>query len=205
MRGLFRLSDRIFYPLVFVAACTLVWLALRSPANTLPTGAVSGADTDYRVIRVAGADLNRFEAGSEAEGQLRRGSTDFTLLIQANTEAFPAAPDAGPHFRLASDLETAFSGRRIRITVRARSSETNGASALEINYLAGPEGRSGWRKFDLGPDFSNYTFDFMVPEAEAEQGFDFIGVRPVIGSKTNRIEIESLTLINLSLWHQTIR
>lgn len=183
----------------------LVGLALRTPGNNLPTGSVSGADTDYRIIRVDGDDLYRFDAGEDAVRYLSGSETRTTLLIRATGEEFPGSPDAGPHFRLAPDLETAFSGRQVRVNVRARSPGVDGADALEVAYMAGPEGRTRWQRFELTEQFSNFAFNFNVPVAEFNQGFDFIGIRPVIGSGGASIEIESLTLVNLSLWRQAAR
>ncbi|MEM9670227.1 MAG: hypothetical protein AAF950_14995 [Pseudomonadota bacterium] len=199
------MKDYIFFPLVLCTALGLVFAAAWSPDDALPTGSVSGADTDYRIIRVDGLDLNRFQAGKDAEQYLARDGEDATLFVRAKGEDFPGAPDAGPHFRLASDLETAFSGRKVRINVRARSANADGAEAIEIAYMAGPEGRTRWQKFDLSDRFSNYAFNFDVPKAEFSQGFDFIGIRPVVSPAGNAIEIESLTLVNLSLWRQAAR
>jgi len=191
--------------MVVCLAVLLVGLALRRPANDLPTGSVSGADTDYRIIRVDGEDLNRFDAGEDAVRILGQSDARTTLLVRATGEDFPGSPDAGPHFRLASDLETAFSGRQVRVNVRARMAEQDGSEALEISYMAGPEGRTRWQRFDLTDRFSNYAFNFDVPEAEFDQGFDFVGIRPVISPGGTSIEIESLTLVNLSLWRQASR
>ncbi|MEM7662280.1 MAG: hypothetical protein AAF292_08510 [Pseudomonadota bacterium] len=196
------MKDYIFFPLVFCLAVLLVGLALQTSGDSLPTGSVSGADTDYRIIRVDGLDLNRFDAGEDAVRLLARSDTGIVLQVRATGEDFPGSPDAGPHFRLAADLETAFSGRPVRVNVRARSPDIDGAEALEIAYMAGPEGRTRWQRFELTERFSNYAFNFNVPEAQFSQGFDFIGIRPVISDAGTSIEIESLTLVNLSLWRQ---
>ena len=196
----------MFFPLAFVLAAALVWLAFQIPQRQLRTGAVSGANTDYRVIRVAGDDLYRFVPGEEAERVLARSEGgDTVLLVRATGDEFPASPDVGPHFRLAADLETAFSGQPVRVNVRARSALAQGADAIEVSYMAGPEGRTRWQRFEIGSEFSNYSFDVNVPKAEADQGFDFVGIRPVISTDGKAIEIESLTLVNLSLWRQAAR
>lgn len=196
------MKDYIFFPMILCLAVLLVGLALRTSGDDLPTGSVSGANTNYRVIRVDGEDLNRFDAGEEAVRFLRRSESDPVLVVRATADEFPGSPDAGPHFRLAADLQTAFSGRQVRVNIRARSAEVDGAKALEIAYMAGPEGRTRWQRFNLNDKFSNYAFNFNVPVAQFEQGFDFVGIRPVINPGETSIEIESLTLVNLSLWRQ---
>ncbi len=196
------MNDRTFFPLALLLAAGLVWLALREPGRSLPDGSVSGAGSDYRVIRVAGPDLNRFEAGPEARSDVSQGEDGFILTVSATGPSFADAPDRGPHFRLAPDIETAFAGRLIRVNLRARSAGTGGAAAFEMAYSTGPEGRSQWQRFDLTPQFANYAFDFQVPEAKAEQGVDFVGIRPVASPGAGAVEIESLMLVNLTLWRQ---
>ena len=194
------LTDTVFFPLAGLLAIVMVSLAMRQPSNPLPTGSISGADTDYRIVRVSGLDLNRFVAGEYSDYAIVPTDSGPALRISPATDFFPDNPDKGPHFRLAPDLETVFSGRDLRINVRARATETNGAAHFEVNYFAGPEGQSGWQKFALQPDFKNYSFEFTAPLANQDLGVDFLGIRPVIDSEGAGLEVESLTFINLHLW-----
>lgn len=178
----------------------MVTFAMRQSGSALPTGSISGADTDYRIIRVSGVDLNRFIPSNYAQYAIIASGSGPILRVSPAQDFFPKNPDSGPHFRLAPDLETVFSGRELRISVRARSPEQNGAPAIEINYSAGPEGQSGWHRFPLEPNFRNYSFEFTVPPANQDQGVDFLGIRPVGNGTDTHVEIESLTLVNLHLW-----
>lgn len=197
------MNDRIFFPLALLVAISLVWLAIWEPGAALPDGSVSGAATDYRVIRVAGPDLNRFEAGPAARKRVSQGADGLVLTVSATDASFARDPEGGPHFRLAPDIEAAFSGRLVRVNVRARSAGSAGATAFEMAYSTGPEGRSRWQRFDLTPSFANYAFDYEVPAGQAGLGVDFIGIRPVPSPDATSIEIESLMLVNLTLWRQT--
>ena len=194
------MTDTVFFPLAALLAIVMVSLAIRQPSGALPTGSVSGADTDYRFVRVSGLDLNRFIAGEYSDYAIVPTDAGPALRISPKADFFPDNADGGPHFRLAPDLETVFSGKDLRINIRARASETNGAAYFEANYFAGPEGQSGWQKFALQTDFKNYSFEFTAPLAEQDQGVDFLGIRPVIGDKGATMEVESLTFINLHLW-----
>ncbi len=194
------MTDTIFFPLAGLIAIAMVSLAMRQSGGALPTGSVSGADTDYRIIRVAGVELNRFVPSDYTDYAIVSTDSGPVLRITPTQDFFPANPDSGPHFRLAPDLETVFSGRELRISVRVRSTAQDGATQFELNYFAGPEGQSGWRRFQLGPNFQNFSFEFTVPTANQDQGVDFLGIRPVIDGKGAGIEIESLTFVNLHLW-----
>jgi len=197
------LTDTVFFPLAALVAAVMVALAIRQPSGALPTGSISGADTDYRVIRVSGINLNRFVGSEYTDLALVPTGSGPALRIHPALDFFPGNPDSGPHFRLAPDLEAQFSNRDVRISVRARSTEEKGASHFEVNYASGPEGESGWKRFALQPTFRNYSFDFKVPEATQDLGVDFLGIRPVIDAKGAGMEIESLTFVNLQLWRQS--
>lgn len=195
-----QLTDTLFFPLAALLAITMVSLSLRQPSGALPTGSISGADTNYRIIRVSGVNLNRFIASEHADYAIVPTDSGPALRVTSTGDYFPTNPDSGPHFRLAPDLETVFSGKELRISVRARSTAQNGASGFEVNYFSGPEGQSGWQRFTLQPVFKNYSFNFIVPLANQDQGVDFFGVRPVIDAIGAGIEIESITFVNLQLW-----
>ena len=194
------MSDTVFFPVAAMVAIAMVSLAMRQPSGALPTGSVSGADTNYRIIRVSGVNLNRFVSSEYSEYAIVPTESGPALRIFPTGDFFPANPDSGPHFRLAPDLETVFSGKDLRISIRARTTAEDGAASFEFNYFAGPEGQSGWQRFALQPEFRNFSFEFTVPLANQDQGVDFLGIRPVIGDRGSGIEIESLTFVNLQLW-----
>ena len=194
------MTDAIFFPLAGLIAIVMVSLAMGQSGGALPTGSVSGANTDYRIIRVSGLDLNRFVQSDYSEYAIIPTEVGPILRISPTQGFFPANPDKGPHFRLAPDLETVFSGQDLRISVRARAPAMDGAAQFEINYFSGPEGHSGWRRFELQPHFKNFSFEFTVPKANQDLGVDFLGIRPVIDGEGGGLEIESLTFVNLRLW-----
>ena len=172
--------------------------------DELPKGSISGANTDYTVITVEGEQLNRLIKQDEIETTLTTTETGTTLIVRPVDALFPNAADAGPHFRLAPDIEVAFSAQSLLITLRARATPQNGAPGVEMNYLAGPEGQSGWQRFELGPDFQDYSFVYKTPEASQDRGVDFLGIRPVVEGQASGIEIESLSFQNLAHMGTTI-
>jgi hypothetical protein len=187
--------DRLFFPLMLLFILGMVWAATWRDKEACPTGSVSAANTDYRTIKVSGMQLNRFISGETIDKAPCKASIPYRLGLRARTADFPADADIGPHFRIAPDIEVAFSGKPIRIVVRARTAKTNGAEGFELNYLTGPEGQSGWQYFALTDTFADYTLSYNVPEAGQEQGVDFLGLHPVAEAQFSEMEIESITFL----------
>lgn len=192
------MNDRVFFPLVLLVSILLVWLSMQTFGDELPKGSISGANTDYTRITVEGPQLNRLIKQEEIETTLTTTPTGTVLTVRPVDAFFPSAADAGPHFRLAPDIEVAFSAQPLLITLRARAAPENGAPSVEMNYLAGPEGQSGWQRFELGPEFQDYSFTYKTPVASQDRGVDFLGIRPVVDGEASGIEIESLSFQNLA-------
>lgn len=187
------MRDHIFFPLVLVLVLALVGLAIMPGIGRLPTGAVAGDGFNYERVTITGTYLNKIIAGGDAATLLVREGRDYFLRIEAKAGALSDAPELGPHFRLAADLEKQFAGRRIRVSVRARPAEQRGAEAIMVNYSAGRVGESGWRTFDLQRDFSELSFEYEVPPVVGEQGVDYLAIRPVVPDKSRAILVEQVT------------
>ena len=193
------MSDRLFFPIILAVAAVMVYLALQPDADCAPTGPVGGADTDYSEVRVEQCNLRRIIAGSSADIELIGDEGQRYLSIESGSGPLQDGPEFGPHFRLASDLETQFAGFTVRVTIRARPAPDRGAMAFEANYSAGKAGQSGWKSFDLQPDWQDYVFEVRVPRASG-QGVDYLGIRPIVPDKTRRIEIKSISFRRLARW-----
>ncbi|MFN4225206.1 MAG: hypothetical protein ACK4HR_02735 [Hyphomonas sp.] len=189
------MRDRLFFPLAGLLVLLMVGLAVQPGIGRLPTGSVAGDGTNYDRIVIEGAYLNKVIAGGDARTRLlRTPDRSYLLDISAEAGALMDAPELGPHFRLAPDLEVQFSGRKIRITVRARPAPDQGATQMRVNYSAGRVGESGWKQFDLQPDFTDFSFEYDVPVAQGEQGVDYIAVRPVVPEKRRAILVQRIVL-----------
>lgn len=192
------MRDRIFFPLAGLLVILMVFVALQPGISRLPTGAVAGDGVNYDRIVIEGRYLNKVIAGGDARtGLLRTPERGYLLQIEAEALALAAAPELGPHFRLAPDLEVQFSGRKIRVTVRARPAGDKGAMEMQANYSAGRVGESGWQKFALQPGFTDFAFEYDVPVATGEQGVDYLAVRPVVPEKERGVVIERITIDRL--------
>jgi len=195
------MRDRFFFPAALVLVAIMVFLAIRPGIGALPTGPVTGDGANYDRITIEGDYLHKVFAGGNARTELTKGPNGVSLLlISADTGALRDEPELGPHFRLAADIETQFSGMTIRVTVRARPTDDRGAMQIAVNYSAGRVGESGWEVFDLKPEFSDFTFDYDVPRIEGDQAVDYIGIRPVVPDKTRALLVERITFERIGSW-----
>ena len=100
------MKDRLFFPLALVLAAGMVMLALAPGFGRLPEGAVAGNGRDYSRITIEGPYLNKVIAGGDATTRLQKGPDGYALYIEADAGVLNDAPELGPHFRLAGDIET---------------------------------------------------------------------------------------------------
>ena len=195
------MKDRIFFPLALLVAAGMVGIAIMPGVGRLPSGAVTGDGQNYNEITVSGAYLNKVVAGGDATTRLIDGPKGRKqLYIEVDADTLERAPELGPHFRLAADMEVQFSGFTVRCTVRARPADTRGALQMEANYSAGRVGDSGWQVFDLQREFQDYSFEYDVPVIEGEQGVDYLGIRPVVPDKSRALIVESVKFERLGRW-----
>ena len=195
------MKDRIFFPLALLLAAGMVGLAILPGVGRLPSGAVTGDGQNYDEITVTGDYLNKIIAGGDATTRLIDGPGGRKqLYIEAEAGMLDAAPELGPHFRLAADMEVQFSGFTVRCTVRARPADTRGALQIEANYSAGRVGESGWQVFDLQRDLQEFSFEYDVPLAEGDQGVDYFGIRPVVPEKSRAVIVDEVKFQRLGRW-----
>lgn len=192
------MRDRIFFSLAGLLVIFMIFAAVQPGIGRLPTGALAGDGVNYDRIVIEGEYLNKMIAGGDADVDLlRTPEGGYALQISAAVDALRDAPELGPHFRLAPDIEVQFAGRRIRVTARVRPAQARGATQVQLNYSAGRAGESGWRMFALQPGFSDLTFEYDVPPQTGEQGVDYLALRPVVPEKQRAVLVERITLERL--------
>lgn len=197
------MRDLIFFPLAGLLAIMMLGIALLPGVGALPTGTVAGDGQNYDRIIVRNRYLNKVYAGGDAVTKLQSAKGGLRqLYIEAQQGKLNDSPELGPHFRLAGDLETQFSGMKIRCTVRARPADDKGARQIALNYSAGRSGESGWKIFELKPGFADYSFEYKVPVAVGDQGIDYFAIRPVVPEKTRALIVESVTFERLGRWEE---
>lgn len=194
------MKDTVFYPLIGILVVAMVISALYLGWQQPKCGPFGGADgpEDYSLIILKGGDLCRMEAQLGYDLVLE----DETLTIRAEPEASFADPRQNAHFRLGPDLETVFSGHRLRISFTVKPTNAAGAEAFEFNYSAGKAGNTGWTRFDLKPEWDTYTAEIDVPRKLLENNvaLDYLSVRPVVPEKARAIELREIRFRRLGQW-----
>ena len=194
------LGDRLFYPIAMLVTGLTIFLAIRPALGALPTGPVSVGDLQYDRIVVDGIQLNRIEAGGDANITLVGSGENTRIQVETVAGTLSDDPRLGPHFRLAADLERQFSGFTMTITVRAKPGEAPGATQMKVNYSTGRDGESDWQIFDLKPEFDDHSFRYDVPLKSGANGLDYLAIRPVTPEKTRNLLIERVTFERGKRW-----
>ncbi len=196
------MKDYLFFPLAAIIAAGLIAFAALPGRDRQACGSVSGAGTSYAIIELTAADMCRLEAAGQARlNLLGLEGAPTAMRISAGAGMLGDRPDRNPHFRLAADLEQAFSGFRVRTTIEARPADEGGALALEANYSEGAKGNSGWQRFDLKPGWNTYSFEWDVPARTRteDQGVDYLALRPYVPEKTRAVDVRAVTFERVAL------
>ncbi len=195
------MSDRVFFLVAALVAGLMVYLAMTLGVNQLPNGPIGGGESNYRNIIVEGDQLARIESGGEAVDLRRIGEgDDMTVEVYADFGALSDDPTRGPHFKLDADLEAAFAGRTLEVTITARPTDTRGAQMMFVNYSTGKGGDSGWLGFDLATEYSDYRFTYDVPKEVPVRGYDYLAIKPDVPAKSRGLEIRKIELKLLGRW-----
>jgi hypothetical protein len=191
------MRDFIFFPIAAALASTFIFVALDPYAERLPTGPVSSGGRDAQDVTVQRKELNRIVVGESGGFTIDliapEGGADF-LRIDREAGVEYEDPRLGPHLILAEDLEYALESRPIEIVIEARSVGDFAATQFEANYFARVESESGWQSFGLTREFQPYTFTFHTPRRGREQGYDYIGIRPVAPDKHRVMDVRSVRI-----------
>lgn len=191
------MRDILFFPVAALLASAFIYVALDPNAERLPSGAVSGGGRNATDLTVKDTELNRFVAGNVGGVTLdliRPEGGQAFMRIDREASARYEDPRLGPHLVLAEDLEVALESRPIEVTFEARSVGDFPASAFEANYFAKVEGESGWREFPLTREFQPYTLSYFTPRRGREEGYDYLGVRPVAPDKHRTMDIRAVRI-----------
>ena len=193
------MSDKVFFPLILLLAVLMAGYTLRDESSCAPTGPVGGADTDYNRIIIDSCNLKRITPGVATQTRLIENTEANYLEISSADADTVSNPEEGTHYRLAADIETQFAGHVIRVTITARQPRQQGAQSFEVNYSAGKAGQSGWRRFDLGQDWQDFSFETRVPRAFGH-GVDYLGIRPMSSEGRTSMEVRKIVLDRIRKW-----
>ncbi|MFC7291663.1 hypothetical protein [Hirschia litorea] len=192
------MSDKYFFSACVLLGTFLVLMALSPWSDRLPTGAMSAANLNAHDLLIADRDLNRFEAGEVGKVSLKEQDGAFMLDVGVQEGQLYDAPTFGPHLRLEADVERTYAKNTLNITITARHSKAyqpknaDDKMQFEVNYAANASETSGWEKFDLTPDFAEYSFQYRPPGAGDGIGNDFLAIRPSSNSTAYKVIVKSI-------------
>lgn len=188
------MQDRYFFPLAAAVAGAFIFTAIQPFADRPPRGPLSGGGRNAEDVTAQGDELHRFVPGNYNGLDIIETPEGKVLRITRLASEGYDDPRSGPHIVLAADLEYAFESRPIEVIIEARAADDSGASQFEADYFAKTEGESGWKTFDLTPDFQAYRFTFDVPAYGGTEGYDYLAIRPVVPDKKRVMEVRSVRI-----------
>lgn len=194
------MQDRLFFPLAFVLASTFILMALQPFAERCATGPVSGGGRSAEDVTVQGREFCRFQPGSYDSIEIVAASGDTPAALRITREAGQdyQDPRSGPHLVLAEDIEYALEHRKIQIEIVARAAGDFPASQFEADFFAKAEFETGWQPFNLTTEFQTFRFTFDAPPRGDTEGYDYIGIRPIVPDKHRTMEVRSVRVSALT-------
>lgn len=127
-----------------------------------------------------GSDLQYIKASPGTSALFiaaNNGETSY-LTLSAHLSQLAAPPSAGVFAPLNARYETAFAERRLKMTLTARQGRMSPAETFQMGYFTAGPGDSGWQRFQLTPDFKDYSFNFTPKAQISEADIDYFGVWP---------------------------
>jgi hypothetical protein len=195
MRNFYRVGAASCFALVALAACS------QQSENTNQTRDVSSRSDipdgpTSEVVRYPEADflLTSTSIGSmsPAEGTTTSAAGDFIVI--SGGPGIETAPSygrtAGAIITLPEGIEQAASGRRVIVTVSARSETSN---RIALSYSTNEVGNSGWQVFDISSEFAEYSFEYNVAPMNAGNR-DYLGILPDASGAGGTIEVQWLSV-----------
>ena len=152
-----------------------------------PTAAPAPQDTIQPTTTAFSLDLRGELAARRVSHppSLQVRATQTGLVLTGHIpDASAQSQTGGVSVRIDPPHETAFAGRRIEVTLRARSRD--GAAGFSAVYSTNDVGNSGWRPLPLTSEFAPQFFSYNVPPMQRGAS-DFIGIMP---PTTGSVEIE---------------
>ncbi|MBZ0163626.1 MAG: hypothetical protein K8H74_13045 [Notoacmeibacter sp.] len=105
-----------------------------------------------------------------------------------------AGHTGGVFLELGNDIERLVSGKKIRVTVWARSADKHPSPGFAVAYSTAAVGNSGWKMFKLGAEVEPFRFEYSVPVAQKKPGSDFLGIWADTEGKGRSVDVFAIEI-----------
>lgn len=184
------LPDRIFYPVMIAVIGAILAFAF-TRGGTVP---VNVDDIRKLGFTAQGQGLSVLEPAPGTTYTLIQGDAEegvYAVLI-ANQSRATAPPSAGVFVTLNSDFEREFAGQDIEVIVTARQGKENPSDHIELGYFTSGAGDSGWRRYELGTTFADYTLRFTPGLPQGPASADYAGIWPSAEGQNQTVDVKAM-------------
>ena len=183
------MKDLFFYPICALLVGGMIWYALSFTKDVPPIDISKGYE-------VSGEDLQYFLVPQQLEFSLQTdeeiGQTVAVLTSSVNIQTAP--PSAGINMRLGPEFETAFAGRDIEMTVRARAGDLLPTPQFKIGYFSIDGSTTGWQSFTPTAAYADYKISLKKAPLTGEPRGDHAGIWPDLEGQGRTLNIASITV-----------
>jgi len=163
------MRDRFFYPLFTALVLGGIYYALSfgepdvvlTEAEIRQDGFVLQADELAYLTASPGTSFS-LGVSDNAEKPVSH------VTVEAHASKGNTQPSAGVFIVLDPEYAQAFSGKLLEVTIRARQASSDPAARFEAGYFVVNKQDSGWKDFELGPDYEDHIFYYTLQKQAAE-------------------------------------
>ncbi|MEL6818585.1 MAG: hypothetical protein AAFP80_08055 [Pseudomonadota bacterium] len=131
------------------------------------------------------------------ENTLGREEGEKTMVITSSVDSpMNAGRTGGVSVTLPAEIEAAASGRTIEIKINAQQPVDNPSDQFAVAYSTAAVGNSGWRRFNLGVEPEDFSFDYDVPNHPDNLNgqADYLGIWADTSGSGRGVQINDLTI-----------
>jgi hypothetical protein len=116
-------------------------------------------------------------------------------IRSVGVDRVPAGDGNGVLVRVPEETAAQLGERKVKVTVTARTSATNGSPTMKLLYFRpGAKEGSDWREFTLTQEYAPYSFEYVVPASPSEAGWDIVGFWADPEGKGRGIEVSGVAV-----------